>query len=599
MDLSYRPHNQGTLSHPHVFNRFVRQFMDPIDWSFNKGRTRKSHVYINTTLATKDPIRIHKSLYLSVEDIESHFQEDHSHLYYTNKPNSKVHLICLDVDHTNNTTQDDLNQIRDHLLSIFPNSYWDYGSSGQSLNFFLLVSTETVYNQFFLDISTSTPLFINRLFKGISDGLRPYLNSLFPHTKFDSIKGTLGDYDYFQHKGRTCYRSILHSGTFAKLPRPGSIQEFHRFYDMPMVDTFELLGLCSSLDNRFLFSLYDTVSALISMTKESFIQTLEHWILSYKATSFDFPSRENKLVSLPSTDEAHGFSAPTEPQTPCPEPILPLNYVTKKLLNYNIGTPATPGSPKNHFSKPKKKDSQDPQNSISCAFERSIHFGLVFFRTYYKQHQQLPSLEEFRKQYRLEKGTGDELPDDQCRLQYVYTSLLKEFKPEKLKKDGLYIGRFMEELKQTISNEEITRITQERSSYRKSISYEDLDAACCFYYLSLTGKLDQKEWCGKELTIAQNSMVPFFQALKEKGLIQYSCNKAKVKALKEVLLYMGWLECVDLSYCSGSRARRYVFTPKFPRYKAFEQAVGKDLIEQWTRKTDPNIALEQVPKKTG
>lgn len=42
-----------------------------------------------------------------------------------------------------------------------------------------------------------------------------------PHNlKFDGIKGTPANYEYFIHKGRGIYTKIVNSGVFGKLPRP-------------------------------------------------------------------------------------------------------------------------------------------------------------------------------------------------------------------------------------------------------------------------------------------------------------------------------------------------------------------------------------------
>jgi len=61
--------------------------------------------------------------------------------------------------------------------------------------------------------------------------------------------------------------------------------------------------------------------------------------------------------------------------------------------------------------------------------------------------------------------------------------------------------------------------------------------------------------------------------------IKNGCNRAKAKALREILQYMGWLELVDEDYCFINHvAQRWSFTEQFPKYEQYIREVGEDTV---------------------
>ena len=108
--------------------------------------------------------------------------------------------------------------------------------------------------------------------------------------------------------------------------------------------------------------------------------------------------------------------------------------------------------------------------------------------------------------------------------------------------------------------------------------------------------ISKKEWWSigkgehysRELTVPMTSLMNFIECLKGKGLNKNGCNDRKARALREFLIGMQWMQCVDDSVIiaadnndKGGRARRYILLPAHPGYQRFEKIVGKDRIEYW------------------
>ena len=137
--------------------------------------------------------------------------------------------------------------------------------------------------------------------------------------------------------------------------------------------------------------------------------------------------------------------------------------------------------------------------------------------------------------------------------------------------------------------------TEINPKYREVVRYEDISISAGFYFVSLTRLLPQKEFSKSEFTIAQNNMKEWFKDLYDRNETSRKCDDgAKVRILREILIDMGWLKCIDDTYYCGKRSRRHILTNKFPRYAEFEKLVGKDNIEKWISYTSA-----QENKKVG
>jgi len=118
-----------------------------------------------------------------------------------------------------------------------------------------------------------------------------------------------------------------------------------------------------------------------------------------------------------------------------------------------------------------------------------------------------------------------------------------------------------------------------RSSYNRNIYYEDMDLATGYYFKNLTEKVVEKYNNNKSLTVPANSLCEWFKWHKDQGLIKNGCNRAKAKALREILQYIGWLELVDEDYCFINHvAQRWSFTEQFPKYEQYIRAVGENTV---------------------
>jgi len=217
-----------------------------------------------------------------IGSIEEHLKGDYF-LYYQCRPGSFIHLINDDFDSIKNpsdTLTDDIYYMIKFLRESFPDSYFDLGSSGRSLNHFKLVSSESLYDYFMFEYDDECrfPRFINKILNSMSRIYRFIYNtntsySLPPNLKFDSIKGTLSDYEWYRSKknGKTYYKRIIHSGQFAKLPRPTSVEQYRTFYNMNIYDILYLMDVAMT---RYIISLYsysvDSLVNILSVRSSSF-----------------------------------------------------------------------------------------------------------------------------------------------------------------------------------------------------------------------------------------------------------------------------------------------------------------------------------------
>jgi len=234
--------------------------------------------------------------------------------------------------------------------------------------------------------------------------------------------------------------------------------------------------------------------------------------------------------------------------------------------------------------------------SIPNAYERSIEFRNYLHRWIYLREQRDITFEEYRTQYRLLVGTGSEDPDDVKRLRYVYDRGKTIFKPEKIgsknksdnkktSKSYYYVGKYENHIKRLITPDHI-RLIQKSQRCKSKCTILDVDIAAGWMFLSLIGKIDQKEWCSKEFSVPLVGLEAFFDDKKEAGYSPTGADHHKVKVLITVLEEMDWIKCIDPTYyhtSKGGRARRYLLTPKHTDYVTFENIVGKEKIEKWAK----------------
>lgn len=610
-DLKNRPKNSKKYDSPHVFSSFVYQFMDRNIWGFNKGMLRdEKHKRlkaetINQRRKDKTYYEKYKILKNQLEQnpndeylkegtdkaLKRHFAYKDGHkvrrkhiithlnakkkeeyVYYVNSPDKEIHLFCFDIDSKANTTLDDICNVLVFLRSIFPECYFDFGSSGKSIHFYIFVYISQKYRQEYVKHFSSYSKFCNWVTKNIGDNLASLINPI-SQMEFDAVKSTLTNY---YTNGDICG-----CGTLCKLPCPRSEGEFELLYNAPV---YRL-----SIDNNYinlnseLLTFFSPISRTFSSSKKS-----------------------NHPVSMETSSIDGVKQVPPMPSST----LIPLNkknlntapsYIPLPLL---IPTTTVLGSKPNYYFKNKglikDKDIVENIRNISDSKEREKEYGFYYFTKYYKKHKTIPVFEDYEYNYRFDTGYNKIDEERIIRLKNTYDFMVRYFKPDKIKgkrEPGIYFRNdYTDNLKKLITEEEILKI---KKNWKGKISYEDISIAAGFYFVSLTRLLKQKEFSDKELTSAQNNMIQWFKSLNDKYETSRTCTSgSKVTILRKILIHVGWLKCVDRSYNSGKRSRRHILTPNFPRYNEFVELVGVSCINKWQNISE-NQQNVDVRRKVG
>ncbi len=577
-----RPSNPNKYDSPHTFNRFTSQCIDKIDTGRAKG-IRKTHSLINKYLSQKNSrsthnitLRVNKptvNAYLSnaphvryINSLEEHLDGDYF-LYYHNKPDSFIHLIDWDfdsIDNPDDNLMDDIYSTICFQRLCFNNSYFDLGSSSKSLNQFILIDSEPLHDlHMFSDSNLSFPRYICHVLSHISRLLRFAYNYpspvQLPHNlKFDGFKGTIAHYDYMNFNGKVYYNKIINSGVFAKLPRPTSPEQFHTFYNMPIVDIITLIHFSIYLFN---------ISVLSSpVDNTTFHKTLK---------SYNFLAELTEEPTLMAQDVfSLGKKAPGS------------NHASISFSSITLCT--LPGNP--HFQ---SKNQQWEDEDNSDALVRSRNILARYFTEYWKENKRKPTRQECRTYYRNHpSSTGAEDSGDICRLDAVYDYVDRWFKPEKVGTGAINSNKVME----NIDNDEKilpTIITQQRidcikashgSSYAKiRVEHKDLAIGMAyFFHTSMKAKEKNKD-DSRELTVnTRKGMLKFIQELRQKGMLKRNevwKDEKKCKAIRDVLEHIGWLECIDADWDEGV-SKRWAIGRSYHRYNEFVEYVGQSTIDR-------------------
>lgn len=236
-------------------------------------------------------------------------------------------------------------------------------------------------------------------------------------------------------------------------------------------------------------------------------------------------------------------------------------------------------------SKPILNSKNQGFNTNSMEAERE--YILKHIREYYKEHNELPTLEQSYQSYKNDTGYCKIGEGREERFAGIYQYCRKGFDSKKIVKKrpvGIYYKKdYVHDLKQLLTEEQLLQMQKDiNSKFKGKITYEDVSIAAGFYFVSLTRLLEQKNWSGKEFTIPQNNMIKFFDSLNKKLETARTCTTtAKAKILKDILIKLDWLSCIDSNYIICKQSRRHILTAKFPRYSEFVEIVGADNIQKW------------------
>jgi hypothetical protein len=567
-DNFYRPKKfitpDGVLS-VRCFKKFINNFIDPYDWGNNKRHFyyhNRKFKYASTELLNSSFItpRTNKrgtsvwynsSKYkLSEVEVSTHLHTHNKqeYVYYVNSQFSYCPLICLDIDPLDITSDADLQEVVSLLLQLHPDSYYEYSTNGRGIHFYILLDLS--------DYEINSEYF-NNIFLSYSYLLRVYINTLYS-VDFDAVKATYSNYAYSEEHQRYLLDKC---GTLCKLPRPITPDDYRRLYAIPFtplsaIDT-NAKWLCEQIDALVDYHYAGPCSSL-ALILPNYDYLLE-WLEDNKNNA----SHRHVIFNLSYN--------PTSPTT--------VTYVLGANPNYQS----------------KNKDYE-----MTNSWEREMNYVFDFFCQYYKEYQEIPSLIECKDNYKKNTGYSKTSSKRENRFKEIYEWMVNYFDPEKLKKKrkpGIYVKHdYVEDIKKQYTKQQLRNLQIEiNPKYKKVITFEDISVAAGFYFVSLTRLLPQKKFSKSEFTIAQNNMITWFKDLYERHETSRRCDDgSKVRILREILIDMEWLECIDETYYCGKRSRRHILTEKFPRYSEFEELAGKENIEKWKNNTSA-----QENKKVG
>jgi len=542
-DNFYRPTNKKNYDSIYIFKRFINNFADKRDWGLDKKHFH-FHEYIskkelvNSYIIADNPIYWNRNI-INMADIERHLKQK-EYIFYTNSPLSHTPLFCLDIDLHDWTSPNDIEKVRQFLLSLHPNCYSEKSSKGKGLHFYLLLDLS--------DFKMDTDDF-NEKIRNYSNLLKLYINTFYS-AKYDDVKATYTKYIY-----HTEYKKYLLDtcGTLCKLPQPETDVEFEKLYNIPFI-TIEQINsnaryICSILESIIFYSL-NGGSGLSSCINMEYI--------------FEFMEKKNLYA-----------------QRLIPPYIISPSYYYNSLSAQRVQ------------KKKNNKNICEIRNNNN-AFERAKEYYKVFFRQYYRTFNIIPNKEICRMEYRKDAGTDGETEISRKRLNKVYEYTLKGFDKDKVKESDYEFGEFLDNIEKSISAEQLDLLRKNCTKYRSRIYHYDIDIALGYIYKNLCNNNPGYE----KLSLSVMGLEKWYQTIiqqeKAKGNPQRinGCNSHKRTALFILVQKLGYVVCLDEKYDWG-KARKYLLTEKFLKYWEFIRAVGQETIDAVQKTHAPICAVPE------
>ena len=575
--------------------------------------------------------------------------------YYTSDPLSPIMMQGWDTD--NNTSDPErVVPFYDFFNRKF-SSFSDSGSSGKSLhNFpkFNMVPLYEYHEDLSFDNKTnlSWAKYANNILSKVSYIIKNYGQTIIaPEYKivinkkngkmnreyfaaFDAIKGTYPDYKYNYYRDNNdelqyVITGINFCGTFVKLPNLFTSDDVLHLASSPVYSILDLLTwsihlvnellLCCSVvpssqsvltdSNNLSFSIYinmsyDLKSGSSCCSYSSFLSLSDKQVRKLLSISDELETiLKAHNICFPSV--CRGKNAVASNKTEIGSDTLLLNEEREKDYKDYVYMPGhfSEEKEKPHFQG-KNKENLKSINEEQHVIKRSTRYLYYLYMKYALGGKELTDFEEYRHNYRADAGTGEETEANVRRLKYVWDNNIDRMK--KYIHGGLKgrIDTMEEKINKITTQEEIHNLRDKYSSFIRNIYPRDVAAAALWISATLTNEthLEMKQWTAtgasnlnqnKELTAPMVAMERFLDKLKEKDILKNGSDHKKTKALREILIHMGWIECVDDSYdfVQAHRSMRYVLTDKHPYYKEFEQAIGIDTIQYWKNITKQNEVL--------
>lgn len=611
------------------FKKWSNPFMDSIDTGKatpeqkSRGIIRKPHEFINENLALLGEIK--KSLYnaqkrkasqaeiklikqqlYNIQDklflrlsegnqysysIEAHLTGKY-YLYYQNRPDTYTILISLDFDRIkeiyNEDYLEDILAIQKLLSLYFPGSYWDLGSSGKSLNFFLLLDISEFSNIYLcnseVNFDLTFPKFINSILSDMAALLRFVFNTPTNYCRynleFDGIKGTMADYTYQKQNNKTQYKEIINSGTLAKLPCPSSDEQYDKLFSMSLYQLDTIIDLSLYL---FFSSLLSKSEALYALSAEDETYAKACRAVEHLQSIGGILKGNTVFPSLCSGKDR--VLDPYSDTKDCKEINIYSIDMTAPFAVEEENSENTVNNP--HHKKSENNTEIYPYEDIQTennALDRGRK-ALKYQMTECLLNGEIyPCVNEYRNYYRTHFGTGSEDEGDIKRLKATYDKYFETFKKEIENSIQSKISCLEKEAKSVISQEQINQIRNTESSFKKYIYYQDVAAAALWIYYSLINKKhrEMKQFSDKEETAPMSGLKGYLSKMKEMDIVQNTCNDAKARALRKILEFMGWIDIVDDKYNFFTHiSMRYILEKQHPFYKTYEKIVGPDKVQGW------------------
>lgn len=603
--------------------QYLRQTADPYDYCQRKGANRHTKEEINEYLQQRrsyyKKLKKSEQKYycydeweLSQDVIDAHLKA-HSPLdytHYTLRPDSLYYLFTLDIDPQKPILIQELQPVIDFLQQFVPTTFWDHGSSGNSLNYYTWMYMGNLYekvlndsdNLFFDYLGDNYCYFVNTIKDLLSAALQILLLHNFPDILLENIYPDVSEYEYYVKSSpsekinkntgeikeytsyKTYYQKLTKNAHLMKLPHPKDDLQMDKLRSIPVLNIEEVILSVS----RYICLIHKSISFSLFPSEISSDLYEYAYLLFQKIQALFGSLLSSDTIQLEALKKAHSE-------------ISSLRSEFLRILKLNTEKEKNPSGSENiydllytymspHFYVGSEKKIYEEIKSDPNAFNRSIKFlQYLFWKTYIKT-ERIPTEEEYISLYRQYIGTGLETKDDRKRLEYVYRKGIIKFNPEKIKRKLPYlVGEYAEQLKKEITPEKIIQIRNNKSSYKRPLTYEDIDIGAGWIYFSLINEryLAKKKESKLEFTVPANSLAGFHNALNDKGLVQKRGTRGKAKAVKEILLHLGWIEYLDDDYCPiEHRSMRYILTEKHPRYEQFVKLIGKEEIEKWKQWRD-------------
>jgi len=310
---------------------------------------------------------------------------------------------------------------------------------------------------------------------------------------------------------------ILNRGSLVKLPCPQTESDFSLLVNTPIL-SFSDLG---NIYNRMVSLLNETPKELIpNHTKDPI-------------------HRSDTIVSgltLPLEE------SPSEPSSPNPP------------YTYNILGSHLPRKDKNSQYLDDNDTFKRYRNSIQ---KLSRELGRV------------PSYEEWDMAYPDKEREGKHREKE---FEVISKYVDQTFDPDIIEPVYCY-GDYLEALHRDLTQDQINKIVREKTTYTRKVTLQDLDIGLGAHWMAVRTNMG----AGKELCVPRNTIPGLFRGLKDKGIVNRSCNLSKALAIRVVLEQLGYIRLIDDFYSWSKEDRisqKWGMGAKFPKFKDYQIFCG-------------------------